>query len=172
MNHRQPGSTPRSTPPAQTASKPRLLCGFAENYPPPAHNRKSEPMSNITPAIDESARHQARVLPFNGNHRYRPFLPASERHLHGMPYKQSAVLREIINRNPFCRNDFRAILFEWQHPWFAFIGFRTFQGLLSSSLIKVAFSGNSCVSVQRKNAQMLCHSPLTSPLDCILFHVR
>jgi len=133
MNHRQPGSNPRSTPPAQTASKPRLLCGFAENYPPPAHNRKSEPMSNITPAIDESARHQARVLPFNGNHRYRPFLPASERHLHGMPDKQSAVLREIINRNPFCRNDFRAILFEWQHPWFAFIGFRTFQGLLSSS---------------------------------------
>jgi len=107
MYHRQSGSKPQSIA-SQIASNPSWVRSFAENYPPPAHNRNSEPMSNIAHDLVHHAAHPAQV--FVPQCKSSVFALFARIHL-PQAMQRTRIFRGIINRKAFCNNDLRVNLF-------------------------------------------------------------
>jgi hypothetical protein len=84
---------------------------FAENYPPPAHNRNSEPTSNIAHAIIHRTPRPAQLRVAQSKSSGLAFLARILSSQVRNAMQTTRFFRVTINHKPFCKKDFRVIAF-------------------------------------------------------------
>jgi hypothetical protein len=105
-----------------------LFCCFAENYPPPAHNKNSEPMSNSAHIVIHRTPHPAQVFVAQRKSSamalFARIIPSPQLR---KAMQTTRFFRGRINRNPFRSKDFRVIVL-------AMVNFHRFPNLQGSPL--------------------------------------
>ena len=103
-------------------------CCFAENYPPPAHNKNSEPMSNSAHIVIHRTPHPAQVFVAQRKSSamalFARIIPSPQLR---KAMQTTRFFRGRINRNPFRSKDFRVIVL-------AMVNFHRFPNLQGSTL--------------------------------------